>query len=261
MDIVGQESELRVDHVNELAELIGAAVAAATKSYVEHRDVLKQRALAESIAFMTHELRSPLQAAVLGAFKVEMEPLTHEAKQGLDVIKRNHARLLELIDKVIATERFEATQVQPKPEAVPFLDLVQKAARGPESAARAKGIQFSVTPVSAIEVTVDPTLTVSALENLIQNAVKYTDAGEVCVSVRSSDRDITVDIRDSCGGLSTDNLEALFEPFYRGQTGKPGSGLGLAIARRAAEAQGGSVVARALPGGCQFSLTLPRIVT
>src|SRR4030095_7790205 len=93
------------------------------------------------------------------------------------------------------------------------------------------------------EVYVDPLLTRSALQNIADNAAKYTDRGEVSVVVETGRDKLTVHVRDTCGGISKEEIQTIFEPFERGTTGKSGTGLGLAIARRAIEAQGGTIQA------------------
>ena len=71
--------------------------------------------------------------------------------------------------------------------------------------------------------------------------------------------ELVVDVRDTCPGISPEELRTIFEPFKRGRNAKGGTGLGLAIARRAAEAQGGSISAQSSShAGCQFSIRLPK---
>jgi hypothetical protein len=106
---------------------------------------------------------------------------------------------------------------------------------------------------------VDIDLTRSALQNLAENAVKYTDEGEVNISITDEGDEVVVDVRDTCKGLSPEELGTIFEPFKRGRTEKTGTGLGLAIARRAVEAQGGRIHAESTgASGCHFSVRLPR---
>ena len=93
---------------------------------------------------------------------------------------------------------------------------------------------------------------------LADNAAKFTDRGRVEVMVEDDGDELIVHFRDTCQGLSPEELRTIFEPFERGATRKAGTGLGLAIARRAVEAQGGSIGAES-PGqaGCHFWLRIP----
>jgi signal transduction histidine kinase len=108
-------------------------------------------------------------------------------------------------------------------------------------------------------VELDPLLTRSAIQNLADNAVTYTDLGGVDLSVEDQGEAFRLHLRDSCGGISPQELRTIFEPFERGHSGKAGTGLGLAIARRAVEAQGGSIHAESTgTHGCHFWIDLPK---
>jgi signal transduction histidine kinase len=101
------------------------------------------------------------------------------------------------------------------------------------------------------------------LINLIDNAVKYSSPGdEVRVEAQTSNSRVVIEVRDQGPGIPTEHQKVIFEKFGRvqtGQTAKPGTGLGLFIARSIAEAHGGSLDVRSLPGqlGATFRLSLP----
>jgi signal transduction histidine kinase len=136
---------------------------------------------------------------------------------------------------------------------------MEGALEGAREIAADKGLAFNARYDPELRVRVDAELTHSAVQNLADNAVRYTDAGSVEVSVDVGREDWVIHVRDSCGGISQESLRTIFEPFERGATRKPGTGLGLAIARRAVEAQGGSVGAESPgPSGCHFWIRLPR---
>jgi signal transduction histidine kinase len=97
------------------------------------------------------------------------------------------------------------------------------------------------------------------VQNLVDNAVKFTDHGEVTFRVELLDGEVVFHVRDSCAGIDAEELRLIFEPFRRGHSGKAGTGLGLTIARHAVEAQGGTIHVESTPGvGCHFWFTLPR---
>jgi signal transduction histidine kinase len=183
-----------------------------------------------------------------------------EQERPLQILDRSLQRLGELIDGVLLTERLEAGEITIMPTETTLGQLMEsvETLRG---AAEQKGIRFQTAYDPDLTLAVDVGLTRSALQNLADNAVKYTDEGDVEISVRDDGDEVVIDVRDTCKGLSPEELSTIFEPFKRGHTDKTGTGLGLAIARRAVEAQGGTILAES-PGtsGCHFSVRLPRYV-
>jgi signal transduction histidine kinase len=247
------------EQASAISELIEGAIAAAVKSYVESRDFELRRQTAEHIGFVTHELRNPLTTAMLAATQLRRSlPLTEEQSRMFDILERNHRRLAELIDGVLIVER-DTHSLRPKPETIPMADLIAEPVASAKVTAAAKGLHLEAHFDPELLVQVDPKLTTSAIENVVLNAVKYTDEGDVRVDVEDNPGQVVVHVRDSCRGLSREELRTIFEPFRRGHHGKSGSGLGLAIARRAVESQGGTIHAESGRGrGCHFWLTLPK---
>jgi len=242
-----------------LADLIDAAIAKSVSAYVEARDFAARRQQAENVGFLVHELRNPLSSAVAAA-SIVRQGSDPAQSQPLDMLERSQHRLTELIDSVLLTEKLEAGQLEPRPVDVRVRELVDRATAAARRTALAKGIGFDVRCDPERTVRTDVDLTESALQNLVDNAVKYTDTGRVDVVVEfEREASWSVHVRDSCPGLSPEELRTIFEPFRRGHTSKSGTGLGLAIARRAIEAQGGAIHAEA-PGasGCHFWFMLPQ---
>jgi signal transduction histidine kinase len=137
--------------------------------------------------------------------------------------------------------------------------IMVDATRAAELEARQKGIAFVTHYDPEIAICVDPGLTTSALQNVVDNAVKFTDRGRIEITADNNLSEVLIHVYDNCDGLSGEELKTIFEPFKRAHSGKAGTGLGLSIARRALEAQGGQIGAE--PGGergCHFWLTLPK---
>jgi signal transduction histidine kinase len=240
-----------------LADTLDAAIAAAVSAYVDARDYEARKRQAESIGFLTHELRNPLSTAMLSASRLRQQALPEQASL-LDALDRSHRKLSELIDSVLLAERLDVGKVESRPVAIKLRDLVEPSLEAARAVAASKGLEFQLTYDPAIDVRLDPLLTRSALQNIADNAAKYTDHGEIAVDIEASDDALVFHVRDTCSGISPEELRTIFEPFKRGTTGKTGTGLGLAIARRAVEAQGGSIQAESSgPSGCHFWITLP----
>ena len=251
------------DHVHEprqaerVADLMDGAVAAAVKSYVDARDFEQRKQEAQHIGFLTHELRNPLNVSILATSRLRLS-LGGAHEHELSLITRGHDRLRELIDQVLRNERLELGEVEVHAVDVVLSELVDNAIVGAQLAAAEKGIALEVR-VDPEPLHVDPELLGSAVQNLVDNAVKFTDHGRVQISTRSKQGEVVVDVYDNCDGLSAEELRTIVHPFKRGHTNKPGSGLGLAIARRAVEAHGGRLEAESTAHrGCHFWITLPR---
>jgi len=241
-----------------LADLIDAAIIESVRAYVEARDYQVRRVQAEHVGFLTHELRNPL-ATAMSATSILRETAVPEQTSALEALERSHTRLHRLIDGVLDAQRLEAGEVAALPVDVRERELLERATEAARQVAERKGLKFEMHVVPERVITVDPNLTRSAIQNLVDNAVKYTDEGGVEVATSEDARNWFVHIRDSCPGLSAEELKTIFEPFRRGATRKQGTGLGLTIARRAVEAQGGTIQAES-PGlyGCHFWITLPK---
>ena len=98
------------------------------------------------------------------------------------------------------------------------------------------------------------------LQNLLVNAVRHTDRGEVRVEARVEDASLVIDVTDTGEGIAESQLPKVFEPFWRGDAARssPGSGLGLSLAKRIVEHLGGRIEASSQPGrGSRFTVTVP----
>jgi len=241
-----------------VSEIVEAAIAVAVQAYVNARDVAARRTQAENIAFLTHELRNPLTTAVLTASRLQSQGRPEDARL-VETLQRNLRRLSELIDSVLLTQKLEAGQVVVAPADVELAPLLESALESARKVAETKRVSFRANYDPNLTARLDPVLTRSAIANVVDNAVKYTDAGEVDVDVVDRRDEIVVNVRDTGPGLSPEELGTIFEPFKRGRSAKGGTGLGLAIARRAVEAQGGSIRGESAgANGCRFSITLPK---
>jgi signal transduction histidine kinase len=246
------------DAEGALADNIEDAIASSVRAYVETRDYEARRVQAQNVGFLIHELRNPITIARF-AFEQMCKHATEEQRRPCAALDRSLGTLTQLIDNVLATERLEAGSVEPHFADVTIGELVDAATAAAREAATEKHLAFEVQCPADRKVRVDPLLTESAIQNLVDNAVKYTDHGRVELVVDEQPTTWSVHVRDTGPGLSPEELRTIFEPFRRGKTSKQGSGLGLAITKRAIEAQGGSIhVESGGPSGCHFWFELPK---
>ena len=225
------------------------------------------RAKSEFLATMSHELRTPLNAIDGYAQLLEMGvrgELTAEQSADIARIRRSQKHLLSLINDVLDFARVESGRLE--------FDL-QRRALAPVLAnleyviaplLREKALRFVHRPPPPdLLVIADGEKLGQVVLNLLGNAVKFTDEGEIVLETDADDSHVHVRVRDTGRGIPEAMLEAVFEPFVQVDGGlrrtAQGSGLGLAIARDFARRMHGDVTVESREGeGSAFTLTLPR---
>jgi signal transduction histidine kinase len=259
-EVLRSHTQLSLNAHQTIVDLIDGALGVAVRTYVDSRDYQSRSQHAQHIGFITHELRNPLTTATAAAGQLRKLGATLPALgKPLDLIERSLRRLRELIDQTLLTQRLEAQEVECHPAQLTLGDLFDEAFSGARDTAMRKGIAFHVHFDPEIVLDVDRDLAVSAVQNIVDNAAKFTDHGQVDVTVEDTREDVVIHVRDECNGLSPEELSTIFEPFKRGHQGKSGTGLGLAIARRAIEAHGKTIQAESREeAGCHFWFALPK---
>jgi signal transduction histidine kinase len=253
----------------ELVSLLGRLVATAVQNIhvfeAERRSVEELRRLsalrADFVSLVSHELRSPM-AAVIGAaatLRERWRELSTEHRDAfLALIADETSRLANLVSDVLDASRFEAGTFTFRFAELDVRALVQDAVSaaslGQDEVRVVADLDGPLPPLRG-----DGERLRQVLDNLIENAVKYSNAGdEVVVSARRERGLVRVEVADHGPGIPLDQQRLIFEKFGRARNNRPGTGLGLFIARSIAEAHGGSVDVRSVPGeGATFVLELP----
>jgi len=215
---------------------------------------------------ISHELRSPL-ARLSVALELARQRSGDDASSALDRIDREANRLNEMIQRLLTLVRLESGGDSLEKSAVHLEQLIQEIAKDAAFEAQNRLCQVEVEIVAGCVVSGNPSLLHSAIENVVRNAIRYTEEG-TSVRIRleteenSGGSQAVVRVTDSGPGVPEDALEKLFRPFYRiddargRQTG--GVGLGLAITARAVSLHGGGVRALNRPeGGLLVEIRLP----
>ncbi|MBW8771209.1 MAG: HAMP domain-containing histidine kinase [Gemmatimonadetes bacterium] len=259
--------------VGRLASMFNAMAAATGDAHaiLAERNAELQRAnaaKAQFLAMMSHELRTPLNA--IGGFTELMElglrgPVTPEQVEDLGRIRRNKDLLVAIITDILDFSRTDAGALTVEMEPVAVAPLLTDVVDSVRNQMAAKGVQLEVRPVPADAVVRgDRKKIAQVLLNLLSNAMKFTEpGGEVDILTVVDEGAVRIDVRDTGSGISTAQLETIFEPFVQVDASLTrragGTGLGLAIARQLTRAMGGTVTVRSqLGAGSTFSLTLPR---
>lgn len=213
--------------------------------------IAAQRSLLHDVS---HELRSPLARLQAAIGLARQAPQKIEGS--LDRIEREAQRVDSLVEQLLTLARLEShgsDQSRQRAEPCDLVDLVASIAADAHFEAQASGRTVAFTSHGEALGSVRAELIDRAVENVVRNAVKYTEPGttvEVRAEAGAGDPVFVVRVADRGPGVPEADLETIFEPFYRG-AGRAGAGfgLGLAISRRAVEAHGGRVTARNREGG------------
>jgi two-component system, OmpR family, phosphate regulon sensor histidine kinase PhoR len=237
--------------------LLNAGRAQAISTYIGRRDLEMTRTHSQHVAFIAHELRSPLTTAFL-ALTALCKNERAEDQWALGMLSRNLSALRELIDQVLTADRLRG-EIQLKRDSFDVRSLLEQVVTEAQLAAQQRQVEIVLEAPEALVFSGDQRLLRSAISNLLGNAVKFTHEGStITVRAERHDSRIAVEVEDACGGLPLGNPEQLFEPFVQRGENRTGFGLGLAIVKQALEAHGGQVSVRNLPGkGCVFALDLP----
>lgn len=218
------------------------------------------------VANVSHELKTPVGAISLLAEALESSADDEEAVRRF--AKRMHkesGRLAALVQDIIELSRLQGASINQKAHPVDINTVISEAVDRSLLTAETKNIEIMIGSRVAAQVYGDQDLLVTALRNLIDNAIRYSPENTtVGIGVRSREGLISVSVTDQGDGLTAEDQERVFERFYRvdaarsRQTG--GTGLGLSIVKHVASNHGGEVTLWSQPGqGSTFTLRLPEL--
>lgn len=220
-----------------------------------------RKQLAQTIGDISHQTRTPIANIKLYAELLQEQDLNGDARELAEQIGSQSAKLEFLIQALVKTSRLETGVVQPAPEYSMVAELLEVLESSYRSAAEEKGLSFSVSCPPEASARFDRKWTAEALGNFVDNAIKYTDKGNISISVQQYELFCRVDVSDTGIGIPEAEQAAIFQRFYRGEEvrQRDGVGIGLYLARQIISAQGGYVKVRSAPGqGAVFSIFLPR---
>ncbi len=217
----------------------------------------------ELLNAVSHELRTPLSRLEFGMALVMADPLEPPTKLRLEQMIGHVRELDSLIDELLSYTRLQSPYQRPDLQEVPVQAYLDSVLGGfideQESRHFSLILQFETTPERFV---LDPRLTARALQNLINNAIRYCEK-QVKVSARKHpENGLVFSVEDDGIGIPAHEQERIFEPFYRMDRSRDrdtgGFGLGLAISRRSIECQGGNItVGSSTLGGASFEIFLP----
>jgi signal transduction histidine kinase len=235
------------------------AIGQAVTEYERRRDVSVAYDGSERLGVLAHELRNRLYAAML-AFTILQEGTVGIGGSTGAVLGRSLRALRDLVNNALADVRLDSGRGQRR--RVSVSTIVGEAEVEASMGAEISGFRLAVAPVEpGVDVDADPQILAAAVDNLLQNAFKFSRPhGHVSLRATATADRVVIEVEDECGGLPPGKAEDLFRPFEQRSANRTGLGLGLSISRRGVEAMGGKLGVRDLPGkGCVFSIELPRL--
>jgi signal transduction histidine kinase/HAMP domain-containing protein len=227
---------------------------------------IESRHKSQFVANMSHELRTPLNA-ILGYTELVLDGIYGEIPPRMNGIMErvqvNGRHLLGLINDVLDLAKMEAGQLHLEMAGYAMRDVVRGVLEALEPLAGEKRIALTGEVAAGLPPGWgDERRVAQVLLNLAGNAIKFTDAGEVCIRASMADESLLVAVRDTGPGIPESDREKIFDEFHQADSSsvrrKGGTGLGLSIAKRIVEMHGGSIWVESAPGaGSTFSFTLP----
>ena len=207
------------------------------------------------VANVSHELKTPL--TVISGFAetlLDHDLSVTQRQQFVGTIQANVVRMQRIVDDLLDLARYESGGWVPNPVSVDVNAAAAEALALVQGEATRKKLDLRATIAPGAErATADPTALRQILQNLVENAVRYTPTGSVTVFTEPRENGTVVGVRDTGIGIPREHLPRIFERFYRVDAGRSrevgGTGLGLAIVKHLAEAHGGSVRATSTVGG------------
>mgnify|MGYP000075341888 FL=1 len=221
------------------------------------------RMKSEFLASMSHELRTPLNG-IIGYAEYLRDTLEGPDKEFAQTIHESGEHLLELVNSILDLARVESGKMVLEAHEEQPRALIDKVIRAQLPTAEAKGLRLETRFADDLpeRIVCDGTRVVQILNNLVNNAIKFTDQGQVLVSADRDGRMLRIAVRDTGCGIPADMQDTVFERFRQVEgfltRRQQGSGLGLALVKELLTLMGGSVTLESTPGqGSEFIIRIP----
>jgi two-component system phosphate regulon sensor histidine kinase PhoR len=212
---------------------------------------------------VSHELRTPL-TAIKGYVETLEEEVESEAKRYLEIIKKHTERLINIVQDLLLLSELEEKGLSEAREDIDLRDMVEDVFKIFKQKAEEKNLKLNLVCENKPVVKGDPFKLEQMLINLIDNAIKYTEKGEVLVSLKRVNKEVVVEVKDTGVGIPAEHLDRIFERFYvvdKSHSRKlGGTGLGLSIVKHIVLLHNGKIdVESKLGKGAKFTITLPGV--
>lgn len=253
--------------VQFLNDTLDAAIASAIKAYVVQQAIDTQRRREDYLAFIAHDLRTPLNAVILSSQLLERmsqqdHPPTDRINRSLKTLQRNAGYLTTLVNKILEENINLETESGIKLERRRFdlWPLVESLVFDLNPVAGSGSTKILNNVPEDLVVFGDASLLRRVFQNLIANAIRHTPEGEIIITADRRDSLVECAVTDNGSGISEDRIAQVFDKLETGSTQLADMGLGLTICKTFVEAHGGTVMVKSELGkGSSFYFTLPDI--
>ena len=249
----GPELDLLARTLDDMAARLQVAQERERRAEATRRDLMTA---------VSHDLRTPLASlrAMVEAIDDGVVDDPASMRRYAGEMRRAVVQLVAMVDDLFELAQLDAGAIEAETSHARLEDVVRSAVSAVELQAEEKGLALVTNFVGAEDLTCSPRLA-RVLQNLLVNAVRHTPAdGTIRVDVRRLPQGVEVAVADTGEGIAPEDLERVFDPFYRGDPARSGAGagLGLALAKRIVETLGGSIRAESAPArGARFAIILP----
>lgn len=264
-----------------------SALAASQEQIRQHQELLEERirartaeleqamqgavvatnAKSEFLANMSHELRTPMNG-LLGMLDLVLDgPIAGDDRENVEVAQRCAYSLLGLLNDILDLSKIESGRMQLERVPCNLREVIEECLRPQSAKAQQKGIGLRYTCGSTVTVTGDPLRLRQIVNNLVSNAIKFTETGKVSVTQSCTEpvegkTVVRIEVADTGAGIPADKLALIFDKFTQADSSISrkygGTGLGLAITRRLIELQGGTISVESEVGtGSRFIVEIP----
>ncbi|MEA3307752.1 MAG: ATP-binding protein, partial [Elusimicrobiota bacterium] len=218
------------------------------------------------VANVSHELRTPV-CSIKGYSETLLEGALHDKNNAEDFLKIIHSdseRLAKLIDDILDLAKIESDKFALDLKSCDIKEIIKRIISGMSIRAKAKSLDINVRiPGNITTIMADENRIAQVLVNLIENALKYTERGEISISALEKDEFLQINVSDTGIGIPKKDIPRLFERFYRVDKARSkelgGTGLGLSIVKHIVYAHNGKISVESAQGkGSVFSFTIPK---
>lgn len=246
--------------------LLSQALGARLRAMDRERSAAESRrdALQTFIASVSHDLRAPVLSIIATVSSARGQTSDITLLRLLDLISRSATTMLGLLSDLLDKQRLATARFQLNSVPFDLFNVIEDCLSMLRYRAEEKGLKLECVVEGAIEAGAagDPLRLKQILTNLLDNAVKFSDAGVVRLTVSATgngqERHICFEVADTGPGIPVPQREQIFESFFKADPDKPGVGLGLPIARHLTSLMGGSLVVQDnSPRGTRFTVTIP----